>query len=328
MEKEQKIRRDSMIRQRVIGIAIIFLLCCIGGTLIAKEEKKKKQREHIKQAGNNNSNNVRLNSDSAVLMQTSSTGPTEEELQATVDKLDAEVRKIKETGVIMESNRESLITTAKLQDATRKLLVKRYGSVEPYRVRIDLEFQPSIPDYEENGSKGSILIEMAPSSLVPHSVYTFMEEAKNWMMGIWMMGAFHRVAGHVLQVTVGFSNPVKHLAFQEYSEKYPHKKGTVGYCGRPSGPCWYVSIQDNTRNHGPGSQQKKNPYEADACFGHIIEGFDDVVVKRITRMPGGPGFINDPTKHVLIKRMTIYVPVSDDAADGYVEWQPPKQSSV
>merc|ERR1740124_2158693 len=74
------------------------------------------------------------------------------------------------------------------------------------------------------------------------------------------------------------------LAFQEYSDKHPHKKGTVGYCGRPSGPCWYVNIIDNSKNHGPGSQQKKNPHEADGNFGRIVSGMDDVV-PRIHSVP-------------------------------------------
>jgi len=279
MEKEQKILRDSMNRQKVVGIVIVFLVCCICGTLIMEEDQKD---------SSTTTNGVLRH---AVVVE-----DTEQELQSIVNTLDAQVRQIKDTGVIMETDEESLAATGKLQDATRKLLHKRYGSLEPYRVRVDLEFQPSIPDYDENGSEGSILIEMAPSSIIPHSVYTFVEEAKNWMTGTWRQGAFHRVASHVLQVSVGFRNPVPHLAFQEYSKQYPHKKGTVGYCGRPSGPCWYVSLLDNTHNHGPGSQQKKNPYEADACFGRVIEGFEDVVQKRITQMPGGPGFINDPKK--------------------------------
>jgi hypothetical protein len=112
----------------------------------------------------------------------------------------------------------------------------------------------------------------------------------------------------------------QHLAFQEYSEEYPHKLGTVGCAGRPSGPEWYVSTEDNSKNHGPGSQQKHNPYEADSCFGKVIEGFDDEV-QRIKKMPGKE-FLGNPKKHVLIKDMDIMVPGSGpDAVDGYVKWK-------
>lgn len=234
------------------------------------------------------------------------------ELLKLVEIMDAEVRRIKETGVIMETDNKSLIATKKLQDATRRLLVARYGSAEPYRVRLELEFQETIPDFAENGSYGEIVIELAPSELVPHSIYTFLEIARNWNSG-----AFHRIAGHVLQVMV-HGNSVKHLAFQEYSPDFPHKKGTVGYAGRPSGPAWYVSTVDNTKNHGPGSQQKHNPYEADSCFGKIVVGFDDVI-QRIKKVDGN-GFISDRRKHVLIKSMEILVP-SQNSDSGYTKWK-------
>lgn len=100
----------------------------------------------------------------------------------------------------------------------------------------------------------------------------------------------------------------------------PHKLGTVGYAGRPSGPAWYVSILDNTKNHGRGTQQDHNPYEADSCFGRVIDGFDDEV-QRIKKMPGN-GFLGDKKKHVLIKDMEILVPgTGPDAVDGYVKWK-------
>lgn len=166
------------------------------------------------------------------------------ELTDKVNALDGEVRAIKKTGVIMETDPNSLKKTHQLQDATRDLLYAKYGKHKGFRVRVDLEFQPSIPDFAENGKDGSIVIEMAPIELIPVSVYTFLEVARTWIRG-----AFHRNAGHVLQVQVVSSEVHKHLPFQEYSKEFPHKKGTTGYCGRPSGPCWYVSIMDNTVNH-------------------------------------------------------------------------------
>jgi hypothetical protein len=230
-----------------------------------------------------------------------------------VGDLDAEVRRIKQTGVIMETDEESLKATKRLQDATRLLLEARYGPNEPYRVKVILEFQDTIPDFAEKGADGSLLLEMASSRLQPHSVFSFLEMTRQWKGG-----AFHRNAPHVLQVMV--HGNFKQLAFQEYNSKYPHEKGTVGYAGRPSGPEWYISTIDNTENHGPGSQQEENPYEADSCFGKVIEGFDKEVL-RIKKMPG-KDFLDDPKKHVLIKEMCILVPgTGKDAVDGYVEWK-------
>eukprot|EP00804_Cyclotella_cryptica_P007732 CCRYP_001344-RA/>CCRYP_001344-RA protein AED:0.12 eAED:0.12 QI:0/0/0/1/1/1/2/0/395 len=296
-----------------------------------------------------------------------------------VAKLDEEVRAIKKTGVIMETDPHALEITSKLQRATRELIKLRYGEItdrdKNFRVRLELEFQSTIPDFEEKGKDGSITIEMAPIELIPcstwrlaafsdqslaidiaailfvsyivcftqfeiaifshagslqnnddnvllhhpslHSarkVFNFLEIARTWKSG-----AFHRNAGHVLQA-MSHSDVTKPMPFQEYRSEYPHKKGTIGYAGRPSGPEFYISIEDNTKNHGPGSQQKKNPYEADSIIGTVVEGMDDVV-PRIHTMPGHE-FIGDKNKWVLIKRMVILVPGDGPEADkdGYVEF--------
>lgn len=57
---------------------------------------------------------------------------------------DAKVRELKQNlpaGKFMETDEEALRWTGKLQEATRELLAARYGAAEPYRVRVNLEFQ-------------------------------------------------------------------------------------------------------------------------------------------------------------------------------------------
>eukprot|EP00545_Synedropsis_sp_CCMP1620_P000811 CAMPEP_0119014516 /NCGR_PEP_ID=MMETSP1176-20130426/9874_1 /TAXON_ID=265551 /ORGANISM="Synedropsis recta cf, Strain CCMP1620" /LENGTH=308 /DNA_ID=CAMNT_0006967707 /DNA_START=123 /DNA_END=1049 /DNA_ORIENTATION=+ len=243
--------------------------------------------------------------------------PSMAELQALVVQHDASVRSIKEQVDIFETDPGAQAAATLLQEATRKLLHRRYGVKEPYRVKVELEFQDTIVDFEEHGKDGSFTVELAPSALQPHSIYTFLEVSRQWKGG-----AFHRIAPHVLQVMVK-THTIKHLAFQEYSKDYPHKQRTVGYAGRPSGPAFYVSIQDNSRNHGPGSQQKHNPYEADSCFGTVVEGWEDSVL-RITKVQGN-GFLGDAKKHVLIKSMTVQVP---DSSGNYVVWHDAEASTI
>lgn len=166
-----------------------------------------------------------------------------EDLAGQYKALDEEVRAIKKTGVIMETDPTSLEATKKLQAVARKLIVAKYGP-GPYRVKVDLEFPASIPDFAAKGKDGYIVIELAPIEFIPVSVWTFLEVSRTWVRG-----SFHRNANHVLQVQAVSSEIHQHLPFQEYSKEFPHKKGTTGYCGRPSGPCWYVSLIDNTVNH-------------------------------------------------------------------------------
>jgi hypothetical protein len=241
------------------------------------------------------------------------------QLTERVAKLDKEVRDIKQTGVIMETDPKSQEKIQLLKDATRELIIAKYGDSNKYRVQIDLVFPKSIPDYNTNpnGEYGTIIIEMASILYQPVSVYNFLELSRTFIKG-----AFNRNAGHVLQSFVRSKAIQQSLSFQEYSKEFPHKKGTSGYAGRPSGPDWYISIQDNTDNHGPGSQQDHNPYEADANFGFIVTGFDDVV-PRIHSIPQR-GFL-DKNNFIQMIKYTILIPDNNDNTKfiPWIDWTTP-----
>lgn len=96
------------------------------------------------------------------------------------------------------------------------------------------------------------------------------------------------------------------LAWQEYSEKFPHVIYTLGYAGRPGGPAFYISTVDNSKNHGPASQGSKT--EADGVFGSIYKGFS--VVERMKKQPGKSppsGFIMSAANFIKIG-MTFPLP--------------------
>lgn len=216
-----------------------------------------------------------------------------------VERLDQHVRKVKRSlapGTYMETDPVGLNASRELQRATRELLREKYGQ-GPYRADVLLEF----PDTMPGDKTAHLLLELAPIELMPHAVHIFLKAVVEDFRG----AAFHRRAPHVLQALV--EGGKQGLAFQEYSSEFPHKQGTLGYAGRPGGPGFYISIVDNTRNHGPGSQNARNPHEADSCFAKVIEGFDDVV-QRMKTQPGGDGgagFINDSKNFINIKSVTI-----------------------
>eukprot|EP00588_Corethron_pennatum_P036693 CAMPEP_0194348088 /NCGR_PEP_ID=MMETSP0171-20130528/106338_1 /TAXON_ID=218684 /ORGANISM="Corethron pennatum, Strain L29A3" /LENGTH=554 /DNA_ID=CAMNT_0039115399 /DNA_START=43 /DNA_END=1708 /DNA_ORIENTATION=- len=295
-----------------------------------KNDNKEKKKNKDKEKKDKNKNEKNYKNDTKEIMEARKKVNVKT-LEVAVMKLDTEVRSIKKSlpsGHFMETDPGALKVTKKLQDATRKLLAARYGpdyddpagdvyGGHHYRIKFDLAFQKSMPDYAANGASGSFTIEMAPTSIIPHSVFTFLEVARLFKRNAASGGfgtAFHRNADHVLQARVQVRG-VTHLAFQEYDKRYPHKKYTLGYAGRPSGPEFYVSIQNNSGNHGPGSQQAANPNEADGNFGRVISGFD--VVDRVHKMPG-QGFIGRSDDVVGIQEMTIMVP----SADGkYTVWK-------
>lgn len=217
---------------------------------------------------------------------------TREVVEAHIDEL----RRMKKSGVVMETDEAAKKKIAVLQDELRTFIVQEYGP-EPYRVEMTLTFPETMKDYETAGPTGVIVFELAPLKLVPYSTFFFLEIIRKWKGG-----AFHRNAGHVLQALVHSDSPG--LAFQEYSPEYPHKRLTLGYAGRPGGPAFYISTIDNTDNHGPASQGSKT--EADSCFGKVIAGED--IVKRMQRQPGRQppsGFIDGPKNYIKISGLKL-----------------------
>lgn len=250
-------------------------------------------------------------------------GEIDLELETDVEHLDQQVRDRKKTkGVIMETDEKGLELSGKLQAATIKLLEHRYGAkTRKFRVVVHLQYPHSIikdPDSESN--RGKFVIELAPYDLIPCSVFYFLELARTYKGG-----SFHRNAGHVLQAAARSEATAGHksMPFQEYSPKHPHAKYTTGYAGRPSGPEWYVSIQDNTGNHGPGSQQKENPYEADSNFGRVVEGVENGVIDKIHSVPQRGWLDKENCVHIV--KLTILTNSPSDP-DQWSEWSMPSSS--
>jgi hypothetical protein len=98
---------------------------------------------------------------------------------------------------------------------------------------------------------------------------------------------------------------------QEFDAKFPHRKYSLGMAGRPGGPDFYISTQDNTRNHGPGGQPGYTlKEEADTVFAVVIEndgGQSLEVVKRMGKAPTLPGGFREMKEYVEIVKMDVLV---------------------
>jgi len=220
-------------------------------------------------------------------------------------KLTEKVRKLKARGVVMEKDPTAMKLSAKLQRATRKLLPMIYGppdaGTQTYTVRLTL----STPKGFEKPPHSVLSIQTAPIHIMPVAVGLFLEAMRDWEGG-----SFHRNAGHVVQAMVT-NNRMGSMPFQEYSPRYPHVYGTMGFAGRPGGPAFYISTVDNTNNHGPGSQGSK--YEADSCFGKVVE--DRGLLKWLSESWGRPehkygpmdgnGFMENDSQFIKIVKTEI-----------------------
>jgi hypothetical protein len=92
------------------------------------------------------------------------------------------------------------------------------------------------------------------------------------------------------------------------SPNFPHVKYTLGYAGRPGGPDFYVSTQDNTQNHGPGGQASyEEASEADPCFAKVVPGYEPVV-DRMHQSEVQPGNYMRMKHYVAIRHMRLVPP--------------------
>jgi hypothetical protein len=211
-----------------------------------------------------------------------------------------QLRKMKQNGVVMETDPSAQALIPKAQSILREVLKLKYGP-GPYYVSMGIKFPLSMASpgllQETN-----LILELAPIEFIPYSVYFFLE----YIIQEFQVGSFHRNAGHVLQAMLTGSKPQLSFAWQEYSPSYPHEKYTLGYAGRPSGSrAIYISTVDNTHNHGPGSQGSKT--EADCIFGKVTQQSYEIV-KRMAKQPGaagGAGWVSDSSNYIQITSLQL-----------------------
>lgn len=162
-----------------------------------------------------------------------------------------------------------------VKEQSRQQVLEKYGP-GPHRV----EFQ-----VQGSGKKkvSKFLVELAPLSVMPHSVEVFLDMITN---GLWDNTVFyhHSQHNHVVAaapVNYGTFESKQHhfqalghtgVSFPEYSETFSHEEYTIGFSGR--GPNFYINTMNNSNHHGPGGQQQHHLLtdDADPCFGKVLWG--------------------------------------------------------
>lgn len=217
-------------------------------------------------------------------------GNTNREAEQKLVALQEQFHKLEEFNNRLKDNRQ--VMKENVQTLSKKMVLEKFGP-GPHYVEIFVRFDSHLG--HEDG--GYITLELAPLDQMPHAVHWFLEQVER---GLYNGNSFYRNAGHIVQggPTPNFMSPndmsravlddrfrdagFHSILFQEYSPAFPHVKYTVGYAGRPGGPDFYISTQDNTVNHGPGGQSD-DPTDADPCFAKVIYGND--IVDRMHNSP-------------------------------------------
>lgn len=214
------------------------------------------------------------------------------------------------------------ITTDTLTCSHVVLSSKRFGP-GPHQISVVVDLDDE-QDTSSEPKHSEFILELAPVDVMPHSIHLFLSQIAE---GYWSRGTPAIVInpGHVLQAcphpclesaSLGgkySGDPyfemkkagIDAVSFQEYNPNYPHEKYTIGLAGRPhSGPEFYINLANNTLDHGPVEQRKKElgaryedyvkemfgedsddkVLEPDPCFGKVVKGFDvvDKIAERIT----------------------------------------------
>jgi cyclophilin family peptidyl-prolyl cis-trans isomerase len=193
---------------------------------------------------------------------------------------------IREMNSIQRKLRYSQTKADKLKtqvsEISKRDAIAKYGS-GVIRVQLDLIFR-----LDKDGNPLSdtgphtMLIEMAPIELMPHSVYTFLEMVSSGLLDgcSFILNALHVLKAAPLpydgtsasdKARAFLEHGLESVAFREYSPKFPHAKYTVGFAADGS-PSFYINTEDNTEIH-----------VGDPCFAKVVSGFE--AVHRLEKMP-------------------------------------------
>jgi len=204
----------------------------------------------------------------------------------------------------------------RIQRESQRQLIEMFGGDQ---MRVELKL--TTKDLE-----GEIVLEMAPTNLMPHSVHLFLFQV---LHKLWDGTSFAINAPHIMQA--GAYSPegksvrqkfkdagLEVVAFQEYSPKFTHEKWHVGFAGRPGGPDIYINKMDNTLNHGPGGQAHHHlEEEADPAFATVVKGRE--VLQKFFDMPAvGKNFLLK--EYIIIKQARIIFPEQEPHAYDYKDY--------
>jgi len=172
-----------------------------------------------------------------------------------------------------------------VSEISKRDAMAKYGS-GVIRVQMDLIFPSDKVDMRGNPvpdiGPHTIVMEMAPLELMPHSVYTFLEMVSSGLLNgcSFILNALHVLKAAPLpydgtsasdKARAFLEHGLESVAFREYSPDFPHAKFTVGFAADGS-PSFYINTEDNSEIH-----------VGDPCFAKVISGFD--TIQRLEKMP-------------------------------------------
>ena len=197
--------------------------------------------------------------------------------------IDIKLNKSERERVYWEAKATTMIDNIKFRN--RKEVLEEFGP-GPFFVKLTFAFQDSLENV-------SILLELAPLDLMPHTVHLFLKMTSEKLLS---KATFVLVRSHILvlgpqdsfdaennailqgrMVSEGYE-PNGALLFGEFTPEYPHTQYTVAF-NRRRGPTFFINIRDNSGMHRSYYTDDGSYVEGETCFAKIVEGLD--VLPRI-----------------------------------------------
>lgn len=177
---------------------------------------------------------------------------------------------------------------AHIQEDSRKRVIEKYGRGQ-YNVVFEVKSR-------EGRKPGKFTVRMAPLSMTPHAIETFLDMVTNKIYDNTVLYS-HQSTSHVVAsapISYGTFQSKQHeletlgftgVSFPEYSKDFPHKKYTLGFSGMSTS--FFINSMNNEDHHGPGGQQHHElEGDADPCFGEIIQGHTVLMDMQYNRHKG------------------------------------------
>lgn len=199
-----------------------------------------------------------------------------------------------------------------IQERSRQSVLAKYGE-GPHHVELTLELP-------HNETPQRVLIELAPLSMMPHSISTFLDQVSGGELD----GThFDLHAGHVLmgrshikqrdgdQRNDGSEHDVPRNVFPEYNSQFPHDHYTVTFppastASQKTGVEFYINLLNNAAHHSPRVEKDKDGndryVEGESAFGKIIDAESRKVVDAMDALQVvGGGLLEESVEIVSAK---------------------------
>lgn len=194
-----------------------------------------------------------------------------------------------------------------IQERSRQRVLEKYGP-DPHQVELTVQLPHSSPK--------KITIELAPLSLMPHSVSTFLDQValKSWDGTHFDLHIGHALLGraHIKQRDGDqpkFQHEPPTIVFSEHSDHFPHDEYTIAFHPPSKEQEFYINLRHNQSQHSSRleSDDKGNDVyvEGGSAFGKIVDHASRQVIDEMDALAADEGGHLNESVEIVSARVVV-----------------------